>query len=1042
MKRRVLALVLGAAAALLLASAALAKLPEPPDAGGGHASQAPPYRGWLEGSELLRQQSGSGLQMNPEASAEPQQVTVGEPGLSFRYVDTFGVTEQAYPADVQHLNRPMGLFVDGADNLYVVEQFGQRMLKYRTSDGQNLMTIGTAGASYMDEYIFADPNSVFVDGGGHIWIIDEHRVIEYDSGGTFLHTFPDWDDEPWRCAEDNGHFCEPTGIAFDAAGRMYVSDQGNNRVQVFSFSGGTPVYSTTIGVTSTPGDDNSHFNGPGQIVIDGSNRLYVADQSNHRIQQCTYSTGWTCETFHGTGSQGSGDDELSYPLGLGIDTSDNIYIADALNDRVKTCDTDGNCTTVVSGGLWPTDVAVDSSGNLYVSYSTDCTIRKYNSTGGALGIFKGVSGVPYVPDTARLNGPWGIAVAPDGSVYVTENRGYRLVKLNASGAQQWAAGEAGVFGDDSAHLGNWWAGPEGNLAVDAAGRIYVPDTGNQRIQIFNPDGTYHTYFGSYGTGNYQFDCPAGVAISPVNGYIFVVDRCNQRVQVYDSNRVWKARLGQTGQTGSDNSHFNWPWGVAVDTSGNVYVADTDNYRVQKCVLVGTGGTCSTFAGVTGEWGNDHAHLQPHAVAVDGLGRVYVADKWENRVQVFDSSGAYLTTIGGDWGSNTGQMRGVAGVALDAHGNVYVTDQQNHRVQKFAPGVPGWRQVNINGFGDRWNELLLSLASFGGTLYAGTYNWDLGAQVWRMGSAWEQVNTNGFGDGDNLGVDHLMEFNGQLYAGTWANEVDGGEVWRSTNGTSWDRVVSNGFGDPTNAEVMRFAVFGDHLYASTWSYTDTHGAEIWRSDSGDSGSWTQVASDGFDGDSSNEGAVSLEVFNDYLYAGTANSDTGGEVWRTQNGTDWSQVNDDGFGDADNWAVSALAAFNDHLYASTRHEWGEGAEVWSCQECDGSDWTQVVDDGFGNSDANYTSALEVFRDLLYFVVGNGSTGLEVWRTADGANWQQVGFAGFGDSNNIGPYWDNAAAVVNDQLYVSSVNYAQGGEIWTQQLIVYVPLVMKNF
>ena len=257
MKRRVLALVLGATAAVLLASAALANLPEPPDAGDSHASQAPPYGGGPLGSESLRRQSGSGLQTSGQTSTEPQQVTVGEPGLSFRYLDTFGVTEQAYPADVQHLNRPTGLFIDGADNLYVVEEFGQRMLKYRTSDSQNLMTIGTAGQRDLGEYVFSDPNSVLVDGGGHIWIIDEHRVIEYDSGGTFLHTFPDWDDEPWRCAEDNGHFCEPAGIAFDAAGRMYVSDGSNHRVQVFSFSGGTPVYSTCLLYTSPSPRDRS-----------------------------------------------------------------------------------------------------------------------------------------------------------------------------------------------------------------------------------------------------------------------------------------------------------------------------------------------------------------------------------------------------------------------------------------------------------------------------------------------------------------------------------------------------------------------------------------------------------------------------------------------------------------------------------------------------------------------------------------------------------------------------------------------------------------
>ena len=323
MKRRVLALVLGATAAVLLASAALAKLPEPPDAGEGHASQAPPYAGSPLGSELSRPRSGSGLQTSGETSAEPQQVTVGEPGLSFRYVDSFGVTEQAYLADVAHLNRPKGLFIDGAGNLYVVEEYGFRLLKFNAA-GTNLLVVGHAGQPWHHDDYLSSPKDVAVDGSGHFWIVMDHALKEFDASGAVVQRFPDGD--PWNAGDDNEHFDSPAGIAFDSFGRLYVSDYWNHRVQVFSFSGGTPVYSTTIGVTGTSGDDNDHFNRPGQIVIDGSDRLYVADHANHRVQRCTYSAGWTCETFHGTGSEGSGDDELSWPYGLGIDTSDNIYI--------------------------------------------------------------------------------------------------------------------------------------------------------------------------------------------------------------------------------------------------------------------------------------------------------------------------------------------------------------------------------------------------------------------------------------------------------------------------------------------------------------------------------------------------------------------------------------------------------------------------------------------------------------------------------------------------------------------------------------------
>jgi len=388
------------------------------------------------------------------------------------------------------------------------------------------------------------------------------------------------------------------------------------------------------------------------------------------------------------------------------------------------------------------------------------------------------------------------------------------------------------------------------------------------------------------------------------------------------------------------------------------------------------------------------------------------------------------------------------VDVDSSGNVYVADRHNHRIQKFAPDVPGWFQVNINGFGDRWNYDILSLAGFGNSLYAGTLNFNTGAQLWRRGSPWTAVTTDGFGNSYNVGIDHLIDFNGKLYAGTWADEVNGGEVWRSGTGNpgDWERVVSGGFGDATNAEIFRFAEFNNQLYATTWSYTDTHGLEIWRSSTGSGGDWTRVVSNGFNGDANNIGTLALDVFNGYLYAGTYNGLTGGEVWRSSTGNsgEWAQVNADGFdADAGNYGVTALTAFDGYLYGSTAHSSGAGAEVWRCQVCDdASDWEKVVDNGFGNANTGYAPALEVFDGYLYLVVGNSATGMEVWRTADGTNWEQVGFAGFGDSNNRGPYWDNSVTVFNDNLYVGTWNYANGGEVWQLLHYVYLPLILKNY
>ena len=129
----------------------------------------------------------------------------------------------------------------------------------------------------------------------------------------------------------------------------------------------------------------------------------------------------------------------------------------------------------------------------------------------------------------------------------------------------------------------------------------------------------------------------------------------------------------------------------------------------------------------------------------------------------------------------------------------MADSDNHRIQKFAPGVPGWRQVNINGFGDRNAGWLSSLLPFQGSLYAAGYP----ARIWRMTAAgvWSQANPLGFGDNTNTEIDALAEFNGQLYAATstWVcddancstGHTDGPQIWRTADGTTWQNATPSG-----------------------------------------------------------------------------------------------------------------------------------------------------------------------------------------------------------------------------------------------------------
>ncbi|MEI2693379.1 MAG: NHL repeat-containing protein [Anaerolineae bacterium] len=1012
-------------------AAAQPAVPERPEA----APPAPDGSGELNALRRAAMAAGSG------AAAAPSAVSLGQPGLSYRYVATLGQTERPYQIDTQHLNRPIGLTVDSFGFVYVVEERGFRMLKYNAA-GQSQMTAGKPGQPWYHADYLAFPQDVAVAADGALWVVIQHGVKQLTRQGALVQTFPA--SSPWTPGVSNSRFRYPRGVALDTANRLYISDSGNQRIQVYSIASGAPVYHSTIGETGVAGGDNGHFSFPAHLALDGANRLYVADRDNARVQRCTLTSGWSCSTFHGTGSAGAGADQLASPEGVAVDGAGNVWIADSGNGRVKKCSAAGSCALFAGGLGNPTDVAV-ADGVVYVADWTTAVVQRYGTDGAGLGVLAGVAGVPYVTTGTLFNAPAGAGLAADGSLYVLENWGYRLLKQDAAGQPLWSVGQAGVPGSGNQRLGALYQGPQGSMALDASGRVYIPDTGNHRVQVFNADGSFSRSFGSLGAGNSQFNCPSGVAISPLTRDILVVDTCNERVQLFDSAWNYRQTLGVTGAPGASDRHFNSPAGVAVDAAGAVYVADTDNYRVQKCVLAAGAYACTTFAGETGLFSSSFNHLHPVSVAVDSAGRVAVVDQRNSRVQVFDRLGNYLTTIGGLWGPESGNLRLPTAVQADQAGNLVVADQDNQRVQRYAPGTPGWTQWNLNGFGDPGNGLMLSLANFNGVLYAGTDNPNTGAQLWRntadTAGQWSALTSNGFGDSNNGGIDHLLAFDGQLYAGTWnwnaaTNSSLGGQVWRSANGVDWTRVVNNGFGDVNNGEIVRFAVFGGQIYAGTWSYSDTRGGELWRSASGSAGSWSRVVVNGFE-DSKNEAIISMAVFNSQLYAGTLNTVTGGQIWRSADGAAWNLVNTAGFGLSSNWVISALAAFDGYLYASTR----DGGQVWRCQVCDGSDWQRVVNAGFGNPATVRASALETAGGALFWVVGNYDTGLEVWRTVDGVDWQQVGFAGLGDSNNRAPFWDNSALGWGNKLLVGTWNSANGGEIWAYQpTSVYLPVGLR--
>ncbi|MFZ4850197.1 MAG: hypothetical protein ACOYL7_13800, partial [Caldilinea sp.] len=212
---------------------------------------------------------------------------------------------------------------------------------------------------------------------------------------------------------------------------------------------------------------------------------------------------------------------------------------------------------------FPTNVVVDSRGNVYVNDRVNCRIQKFDSNGRYLMQW----GSPG-SGNGQFQSPTAVAVDSSGSVYVAD-LGNRVQKFNSNGGylMQWGSPGSGNGQFKEAH----------DVAVDSSSNAYVVDYGNHRVQKFNSNGGYLTQWGSQGSGNGQFQSPTAVAVDS-RGSIYVADMNNHRIQKFNKDGGY---LMQWGSQGSGQGQFNNPFGVAVDSRGSVYVADMNNHRIQK-----------------------------------------------------------------------------------------------------------------------------------------------------------------------------------------------------------------------------------------------------------------------------------------------------------------------------------------------------------------------------------------------------------------------------------------------------------------------------
>jgi uncharacterized protein (TIGR03437 family) len=577
------------------------------------------------------------------------------------------------------------------------------------------------------------PQYIAADHAGNVFFADQNSVLRLDATSGIL-TLVAGNGTP-GFSGDNGpatsaQLANPQGLAVDSAGNLYIADTNNQCIRKVANG-----VITTVAGNGTPGytgDNNpatsAQLYGPTAVAVDSAGNLYIADTNNQCIRKVANGV---ITTVAGNGARGSSGDNgpatsalLSNPYGLAVDAAGNLYIADSSNNRIREV-SGGMIATVAGNGAagfggdngpatsahlaYPQDLAVDSAGNLYIADTNNNRIRKVSN--GVIATLAGTATYGFSGDnglatSAQLNNPYGVAVDPAGNLYIADTFNNRVRKVSNRVITTVAGdGTVGFSGDNgpatSAQLADPWS-----VAVDSAGNLYIADYGNNRIRKVS-NGVIATVAGNGTRGSLgdngpatsaQFYGPAGLAVDSL-GNLYIADYGNNRIRKVSNGVIATvagggASLGDNGPATS--AQLALPYGIAVDSGGNLYVADWGNNRIRKV----SNGVIATVAGngtrgFSGDNGLATAAqlANPQGIAVDSAGNLYIADF--GNASIRKVSNGIITTVAGNGtpgfsGDNgpatSAQLYLPYGVAVDSAGNLYIGDSGNNRIRKVSNGV--------------------------------------------------------------------------------------------------------------------------------------------------------------------------------------------------------------------------------------------------------------------------------------------------------------------------------------------------------------------
>jgi streptogramin lyase len=519
------------------------------------------------------------------------------------------------------LNRPSGVAVDSSGNVYVCDR-GNHCIRKISPAGEVTTFAGRLGAAGGADGSaslarFRQPRGIAVDANDIIYVADSdsHTIRKILTDGT-VSTLAGLS-QTTGSSDGLGslaRFNFPVSLCVAPGGELFVTDTFNHTIRKVAVTGEVTTFTGLAGQAGNVNGSSSvaKFNNPSGVCITQAGDLYVSDRFNRSIRKITSSGDVTTVTGGGGWIDGSlSAARFLEPTGITMNANGEIYISDCSNFAIRKIGLDNMVTTLAGRPTWGLGngnlqsavfnyagawgaVTVGLSGRLYIADTSNFAIRQIQGleVATAAGMV-GVAGTADGPSaSARFGHLTGITSDALGNVYVSQANNHQIRKLSSDNQVSSVAGALNSAGAlDATGSAARFRSPIG-LAVDSSNRVLIADRDNHAIRRMTPEGVVTTIAGTIGTSgtingpalSAQFNAPQSVAVD-LSGLIYVADTSNHCIRIITLDGNVETFAGLAGTSGyvdgaAGTARFSSPAGVAIDTSGNVYVAE-GNARIRK-----------------------------------------------------------------------------------------------------------------------------------------------------------------------------------------------------------------------------------------------------------------------------------------------------------------------------------------------------------------------------------------------------------------------------------------------------------------------------